>query len=586
MSREAREPFQLNQFQLGEFFIEVPAFITEIRPHQVQALESIVDLFRQGYTTVLLDAPTGAGKTLIGEMTRQVMTRGQNSETLYVCTTRGLQDQFLEDFPYARTIKGRSNYPTLDRPDDFGLPHPRGLDCSHCQKVWVKREAWPACNECPIIFPGDTTGQSGSPHCPNCHPVEACPYTVEKEMALAAPITVANTAYAITEVNYVGQFRRKKFWVMDESDTIENVLMSFVEFVTSKRALTRANLRALKPRQGVGSPEEWIQWLKGAQKSFQDVLADVSREVAAYGSEQVPRELLREQKAWSSRVVDAERVRDSIAANPENWVLDGYQGGHMVFKPVTVSEFANEYLWQWSERRLLMSATPISDWQMADDLGLQEGTWASVRVDSQFEPSRRRVVVQGRADMTAKKKGEEWPKMADAVWEIMRVHPDERILVHTVSYELARFLYEELTRANAMADGSRTILTYSQANERERVLDEYITTHAAVLLASSLDRGVDLPDDDTRVIVIAKCPFPYLGDKQVQQRFYGTGARGRSWYATQTVRKMVQMTGRGMRHADDWCVSYILDKQFGSNVWKNSRHLVPEWWKAALEWRL
>ena len=254
----------------------------------------------------------------------------------------------------------------------------------------------------------------------------------------------------------------------------------------------------------------------------------------------------------------------------------------MVFKPVTVGAFCEEYLWQWSTKRLLMSATPISDMQMADDLGLEYGTWTSVRVDSQFPASRRRVVVQGRADMTAKKKDTEWPKMADAIAEVVRMHPGERVLVHTVSYALAKYLHQRLE----LELMERVVLTYLQSQDREPMLGKYLATEGSVLIASSLDRGVDLSDDDTRVIVIAKVPFPYLGDKQVQQRFFGTGARGRSWYATQTVRDMVQMTGRGMRHKDDWVVSYILDRQFVSNVWANSRHLIPGWWKEALEWRL
>ena len=51
----------------------------------------------------------------------------------------------------------------------------------------------------------------------------------------------------------------------------------------------------------------------------------------------------------------------------------------------------------------------------------------------------------------------------------------------------------------------------------------------------------------------------------------------------ETVRSLVQMTGRGMRHEDDWCISYILDRQFTSNVWKK-RHLIPDWWQTSLKW--
>jgi Rad3-related DNA helicase len=43
------------------------------------------------------------------------------------------------------------------------------------------------------------------------------------------------------------------------------------------------------------------------------------------------------------------------------------------------------------------------------------------------------------------------------------------------------------------------------------------------------------------------------------------------------------MTGRGMRSADDHCTTYILDTQFIDGIWKRSKSLLPEWWKAGLD---
>jgi Rad3-related DNA helicase len=97
-----------------------------------------------------------------------------------------------------------------------------------------------------------------------------------------------------------------------------------------------------------------------------------------------------------------------------------------------------------------------------------------------------------------------------------------------------------------------------------------------------LDRGVDLPDEQCRVVIIAKVPYPYLGDRQVNARLHSKG--GQVWYNVQTVRSIVQMTGRGVRHEDDWCVSYIIDSQF-NNLWSRGRGLFPLWWKEAMEWK-
>jgi Rad3-related DNA helicase len=67
----------------------------------------------------------------------------------------------------------------------------------------------------------------------------------------------------------------------------------------------------------------------------------------------------------------------------------------------------------------------------------------------------------------------------------------------------------------------------------------------------------------------------------VAARLYSRG--GRLWYDTLTVRSIVQMTGRGMRSADDWCVSVILDAGF-LKLWQEKRRLLPRWWASALTW--
>lgn len=52
--------------------------------------------------------------------------------------------------------------------------------------------------------------------------------------------------------------------------------------------------------------------------------------------------------------------------------------------------------------------------------------------------------------------------------------------------------------------------------------------------------------------------------------------------AVQTIRSLVQMTGRAVRSADDWCVTYVLDRQFVSRVWRQNKNLLPVWWRESV----
>ena len=82
-------------------------------------------------------------------------------------------------------------------------------------------------------------------------------------------------------------------------------------------------------------------------------------------------------------------------------------------------------------------------------------------------------------------------------------------------------------------------------------------------------------------MVVAKVPYPNLGDKQVSSRLHSPG--GELWYQVQSIRSLVQMTGRGVRHDADYCTTYILDSSFIS-LWKKWGHLIPKWWSAAIDW--
>lgn len=219
-------------------------------------------------------------------------------------------------------------------------------------------------------------------------------------------------------------------------------------------------------------------------------------------------------------------------------------------------------------------------WHLAKPLpkALLTHSWGGVTVPSTFDPTRRPIYVHPIAVMSRKNEDHARPLIADAIEQVVAKHPDSKILIHTVSYALNRYIEDRLRQGNSLF----RIVTYNSAAEKQRAIDRYLFQEASVFLAPSLDRGIDLPGDNCRVIVVCKVPFPSLGDKQVSARLHSKG--GNQWYAVRTIRSLVQMTGRGMRSSDDYCESYILDKAFLDNVWHRNRNLIPKWWAEALVW--
>ena len=145
--------------------LQLPEKFDELRPWQIDAVRQIRASNRK---VTFLDAPTGAGKTLIAEVMRQVWAFDKPfvgfDQAIYLCSTLSLQDQFMHDFPYARLIKGRSNYPTRDQPEKFDLWGERRLTAADCTKAFHRPEEHPICGTCDLraIVPLDAFHVSGS----------------------------------------------------------------------------------------------------------------------------------------------------------------------------------------------------------------------------------------------------------------------------------------------------------------------------------------------------------------------------------------------------------------------------------------
>lgn len=202
--------------------------------------------------------------------------------------------------------------------------------------------------------------------------------------------------------------------------------------------------------------------------------------------------------------------------------------------------------------------------------------YSLVTAPSTFSPSRRPIYIHPVAAVTRANRLNAFDAINSAVQRVAERHRQSRILVHTVSFDLSRHLEGNLGEA-----GKGRVISYDNRVDRQGAIRKYLDKPDAILIAASLDRGIDLPGDDCRAIVVAKIPYPNLGDNQVSARLHSNG--GQLWYTVQTIRTLVQMTGRGMRSEDDECSSYILDKQF-LTIWRKNQRLLPSWWSEALVW--
>lgn len=521
----------------------LPEQFVEIRKHQADAREEIDELFKSGKQVVIVDAPTGSGKSLLGELARRDdYTRldgcreGDPSphKTLYLCGTKGLQDQFATDFDYGKVIKGRANYPTQHE------PMATGDDC-------LGQECWMC----------DSLGQ--------------CPYRVARSRALNSELAIANYAYLLGEANTSGNFSRRSFAIADECDMLEGELLRHVEFYLSARRLERLGIDP--PKKAVRKPT-LVAWLG---ETFIPTATAYARRLDPLDLRAGRERRALEKQVEEAGVVAAELEKDIEAKNDGDeggvWVRDYPSNGVLSLKPVIVKRYGMRKLFRHADRWLLMSATVISAQDMMDSLGCGL-EWGQVQVPMTFGVENRPVHVTPMGSMARKSYDETLPKVIRAVERICERHRGERVLVHTHTYKLARELMERCYL------DSRPVFTYSSSHERDDVFKRYAKSPGGVLFAPSMDRGYDFAGDLARVVVIAKVPYGYLGDAQIGARLRLPG--GQTWYTVQTVRSIVQMTGRGVRSASDHAEAYILDSDFLKTYRGGDRLLYPEWWRSAV----
>lgn len=340
--------------------MRLPVWATELRAHQVEAILLALKEFDDGINIVMLDAPTGTGKTLIAEMVRQELS----ARALYICSTLALQDQFSRDFPDAKILRGRSNYPTHDHTSSY--PAISALDCNKTRMTFDRCKT--PCEGCPKL---DCTCRSVClheelklMHCRWCHPVIQCPYEIAKFEAFNSPLVCTNLAYFLTEANYIGLLPNdRQLIIIDEADLLEEQLMNFVTLTVSERQQKEYGIFLPEKKTVL---ESWIEW---AQQTHTHLLSIAPRYRTSASESDVRK--LRHEREVSTLLAEVKTLCDpDYGLENGNWIYTSYDRNMIEFKPVRVDKIAQSKLWRHGSRFLLMSATMISFASMAENLGL------------------------------------------------------------------------------------------------------------------------------------------------------------------------------------------------------------------------
>jgi len=541
--------------------------LPEYRQYQREAICSVLEAFNSGVKYVLLDAPTGSGKSAIG------VAISQYFKTAYwITNSKILMDQLVGDFgekgkhigklPPIIDLKGRNAYP-----------------CNFWQRALADQSLWnssPESQEKLLKFTalasqrlGCDRGQckrENKSKLPYCLCEGGCPYFIQMYKAQAAKVCLMNYHSFLFQSSVVPNFGKRDFILLDEGHTSEDTLLQFIELRISDRHFATMKIRFPK----LETVEEYIKYLSEIQLE-ELIINKIKIAQLALDS--------KSEDEWKHLLL---KYKILLEADPTQWVciweeVSSGASRTIILKPIFVDAFVQEHLFSKADHVLLMSATLLSKRVICEALGIEVEQAKMLRLRCVFPKENRPLYFRPAGSMSYTKKAATLPALVEDVEFICRFHKDDCGIIHTHTFEITKAILDTCD------PDVRSRLLYQNDPEfggnRQKMIEKHKRCSNSILIAPAMHEGLDLKDDLGRFQIICKVPYPAMTDPQIKARM----ELSQDYYNWKTACKLVQSSGRIIRHENDYGVTYVLDEDFKRFVEKNKK-ILPQWFIEAIIW--
>ena len=505
------------------------------------------------------------GKSLVGATVSKYF-----DSSFTVTATKHLQDQYVKDIPFLKSVKGKQNFPCLKMMEAEKVDNPRravrwGLTCDkgQCQERVNKdgKETVEICKFKPSIK--QIEGKDASD--------DFCPYYLQKYDALASRHSLWNyhSYFQIMKFNkkMFEDYLDRKVSVFDEAHKIEDQIIQFVGFDIFNGQIQECGLDLL--RYNLADLDSVINLADDIAYSYAKKIKEI-KESGAYQTNpdfELVTGLERKHDRAAQAKIDISADKENFVVNsPTNDMSGNFRS--VSVKPVDVSKFAKSFF--ETEYQIFMSAT-IDKHSFCENMGMAEDDVAFVDTPrSPFPIENRKIDLLNVRRLSYGSTEEDELEVIRVIDRILDEHSHERGLILTSSIPRCHKILRCISPKNA-----RRVRLCHSTNKEGKTQDEVIAEHASdpsgVLLSSSLWEGVDLKDDLSRFQIIAKVPYPNYKEKRVKAKM----EKWPLWYTSQTLTKLLQGFGRSIRSEEDWAKTYVLDKAVNNVLFKAQR-MIPK----------
>lgn len=527
-----------------------------IRDAQKLAMAAIVKAKEEGKKFVIIEAPTGIGKSGIA---MAAMSWGKTWSAPgfepggYILTPQKiLAQQYMNDFAHMGLLelRGKANY--------------------HCDTFDTDCDSGALLND-------SSDGGDNRQTCPNC------PYKIAKKAFIRNPIRTCNNAYFLNETQYAGQLPKCNVLVLDEGHNTEAALLGFADTTITKNRMKEIGLGAL-PVYKPGENVKCLDWLNNTfLPACSTYMSTLENDIADLKYQDKREEALKVIKKLDNYDKYVCRVNRFVNTNDlGNWLVytseptdyEKRQGQEpeLLIKPLTATLVAEEILFRKAKMIIIMSATILDTVTVMRNLGIKNEEAVVLQLDSEFPLQNRPIYYKPVGKMNFSSRNETMPAMLNMIGKIMDRYETKKGIIHTHSYAFTKQIVEYL---RVTKHASRIITHTGVPGSRDAAVAEHLSrTDATVLISPSLTEGLDLFEDRARFCIIIKVPFAFL-DPYTMTRM----RRDSAWYTWLAAMDLVQATGRIVRSKTDKGHCFILDSDFGSFL---NRARLPKWWTDAI----
>lgn len=523
--------------------IGLPPKFTTWRPKQAEAIVAAAESDKR---FVVLCMPTGSGKSL----TYMALAKLTGYRTLILTSTKGLQNQLIEDFAScgAVDVRGMANYPCEYLIQEERVGHRSFVPGQ-------KKDDIPTCDIGPC---------SGGMKC-DAKESGGCHYYNAVDEAAHAQIVISNYAYWFNsnqreDDRGIGKF---DMIVLDEAHNAPEELGSFLGVEVTMNQI-EGLLGRDWPREH-DNLEEWKIWARDMAKTAKTIAVSLENTIRSGLGKRKDLRTYKEVRRMTQNLSRVASSKGSWATHMARVGRNKYLTLH--FDPVWPGEYAEKHLFCGIPHVILTSATirpkTLQLLAVSDSTDVQFTEYPST-----FPLERRPVIWVPTIRVDKRTTGDEMRIWVAKIDQIIGGRLDRKGVIHTVSYARVDLIRQWSKYAHLM-------FTHETATTRDVVADFKRADAPAVLVSPSMGTGYDFPYDECRYQIMGKVPFPDSRDKIIQARTQIDPEY--AYYLT--MQSLVQASGRGMRSEDDVCETFVIDDHISWFIGKWGSKLAPAWFR-------